>query len=85
MIALGKCYQLAVSLNEISQEITFEDAQIAVTLLTQCTSNIFNVILLIINNKIFEMNLFRVLMDHYKNEQIYLKWIYYVQNNYLII
>jgi hypothetical protein len=43
MIASNKCYQLAVSLNEISHEISFEDVQTAITLLTQCTSNILNV------------------------------------------
>ncbi len=53
MIASKKCYELAVSLNETSQEISFEDVQIAITLLTQCTSNILNVNLLILNNKIF--------------------------------
>jgi hypothetical protein len=34
MIASEKCYQLAVSLNEISLEISFEDVQRASTLLT---------------------------------------------------
>ncbi len=48
MIVSGKCYQLAVLLNEISLEISFEDVQSAVTLLTQCTSNILNVNLLFI-------------------------------------
>ncbi len=43
MIASQKCYQLSVSLNEISLEISFEDVQTSVTLLTQCTSNILNV------------------------------------------
>ena len=43
MIASEKCYELSVSLNEISHEISFEDVQTAVTLLTQCTSNILNV------------------------------------------
>lgn len=38
-----KCYQLAVKLNEIAQEISFEDVQAAITLLIQCTSNILNV------------------------------------------
>ena len=43
MIASNKCYRLAVSLNEISLEISFEDAETGVTLLTQCTSNILSV------------------------------------------
>jgi hypothetical protein len=43
MIASNKCYELSVSLNEISLEISFEEVEIAVTLLTQCTSNILNV------------------------------------------
>ncbi len=43
MIASEKCYELAVSLNKISHEIQFENVQTAVTLLTQCTSNIINV------------------------------------------
>ncbi len=53
MIASKKCYQLAVSLNEISLEISFEDVQTAVTFLTQCTSNILNVYLLLLIKKIF--------------------------------
>ncbi len=77
VIASNKCYQLSVRLNEISLEISYEDVQMAVTLLTQCTSNILNVNLSL-EKKIFEMIIFRVLMDHYKKEQIYLKWIYYV-------
>ncbi len=47
MIVLEKCYQLAVRLNEISLEISFEDVQTAVILLTQCTSNILNANLLL--------------------------------------
>ena len=43
MIASTKSYELAVHLNEISQQISFEDVQIAITLLIQCTSNILNV------------------------------------------
>jgi hypothetical protein len=51
MIASEKYYHLAVSLNEISLEISFEDIQTAVTLLIQCTSNILNVNFLILDNK----------------------------------
>ncbi len=43
MMASKKCHELAVNLNEISLEISFEDIQTAITLLTQCTSNILNV------------------------------------------
>ncbi len=43
MIASGKCYELALSLNESSHEIPFEDVQTVVTLLIPCTSNILNV------------------------------------------
>ncbi len=54
MIVSEKCYQLAVILNEKSLDISFEDVQTAVTLLTQCTSNILNVnLLLLLNNKMF--------------------------------
>ncbi|CAF1129895.1 unnamed protein product [Adineta ricciae] len=40
LIASNKCYQLAVRLNAISTQISFEDAQLAADQLTQCVSNV---------------------------------------------
>ncbi|CAF1452778.1 unnamed protein product [Adineta ricciae] len=40
LIASNKCYQLAVRLNAISIQISYEDAQLAADQLTQCVSNV---------------------------------------------
>jgi hypothetical protein len=42
-VAASKCYQLAVALNSMATQISFEDIQTVATQLTQCTSNCLTV------------------------------------------
>ena len=43
MTAAIQCYELAIALNEISEETSYVDIQRAASLLSQCTSNILHV------------------------------------------
>ncbi len=43
MLASTKCYQLAISLQAMATEITFEDVQTAATQIAQCASNVLTV------------------------------------------
>ena len=43
MLASEKCYQLAVALYSMSNQIPYEDVQTAATQITECTNNIMSV------------------------------------------
>ncbi|CAF1162745.1 unnamed protein product [Adineta ricciae] len=42
IITSTKCYELAKALHSISPKLSYEDIQLAVTLITQCASNVLN-------------------------------------------
>ncbi len=71
MIATERCYRLTIALKSMSTRIPYEDAQLAATHLIQCAANVLSVkIFNIILKKYFMI--YRLLMDHYKNEQTFL-------------
>ena len=43
MIASNKCYQLALSLNSMATEISYEDVQTATGYISQCANNVLSV------------------------------------------
>lgn len=57
-LAIDKCYQLSLALYSIATQISYEDAQIASTQLTQCASNVLTVRYNLYTNKNYSKNKF---------------------------
>jgi hypothetical protein len=72
MIASDRCYQLSLALYSMATQIAYEDVQTASTQLTQCATNVLTVNRFFYRDKKILYDQFRLSMDHYNKEPLYL-------------